>query len=128
MPTWDAYKNEARERGALAFEVYVAQSMPVAPPEEIKAVLPDHLDYIRGLEASGSLMMAGPLSDETGTQMQAMGMLVLRAASLEEARDLAANDPMHARGVREFTLRKWLINEGALTLSVFLSGQTVRLG
>ena len=128
MSSWDSYRAEAKARGALAMEVFVAVSTPVAPPEEIRAVLPDHLAYIRSLEAQGALMMAGPLSDETGMEMQSMGMLVLRADTMEAAHDLAAQDPMHLTGCRSFTLRRWLINEGSLSMTVGLSGRTIELG
>lgn len=127
MPAWNDYKAEAKSRGALAFEVYVAVSTPVAPPEKVKAALPDHLDYLKGLEASGALMLAGPMSDESGAEMQGMGMLVLRASSLEEARALAEGDPMHASGARAFVLRRWLINEGSIGVSTSLSSQSVSL-
>ena len=127
MPKWEDYKADAKSRGALAFELYVAQSVPVAEPAEIKAVLPDHLAYIKSLEASGHVMMAGPLSDETGTEMQAMGMLILRAESFEAAQALAANDPMHKTGARKFTLRKWLVNEGSFSMTVKFAGQNVEL-
>ena len=121
MVAWNDYKATARERGALAFEVYVAESTPQKSPVDVKAVLPDHLDYIRSLEAAGQVMMAGPLSDETGEEMQGAGMLVLRAASMDEARTLAGNDPMHKTGARSFKLRRWLLNEGNLSVSVGLS-------
>ena len=121
MPLWSEYKAHAEERGSLAFEVYVAISTPAKPPEEIVATLPKHLEYIQALEQSGKLMFAGPLSDETGEKMEAMGMLVLRAASLEDARVLAENDPMHLTGARTFVLRRWLINEGSLNISLGLS-------
>ena len=127
MPAWTDYKAEAKSRGALAFEVYVAVSTPVAPPEKVKEALPDHLAYLRGLEANGSLMLAGPMSDETGAEMQGMGMLVLRAQSLEEARALAEGDPMHKTGARSFVLRRWLINEGSISVSTGLSSQSVAL-
>lgn len=127
MPAWDDYKAEAKSRGALALELYVAHSTPVKGPQDLRAVLPDHLAYISELETRGVLAFAGPLSDETGTQMQGMGMLVLRASSFEGAQDLAANDPMHKTGTRSFVLRKWLVNEGGLTVSVRLSGQSVEI-
>ena len=127
MPAWTDYKAEAKSRGALAFEVYVAVSTPVAPPEKVKEALPDHLAYLKGLEAKGSLMLAGPMSDETGAEMQGMGMLVLRAQSLEEARALAEGDPMHKTGARSFVLRRWLINEGSISVSTGLSSQSVAL-
>ena len=128
MPAWDEYKSAANERGSLAYEVFVAQSTPVKSPEDLKAVLPDHLAYLGSLEANGSLMFAGPLSDETGTQMQGMGMLVFRASSFEAAHDLAKADPMHSTGARSYTLRKWMINEGSFSVNVALNGQTVSLG
>ena len=127
MVAWNEYKAIASERGALAFEVFVATSTPQKSPDEVKAVLPDHLAYIQSLEKSGKLVMAGPISDETGEEMLGAGMLILRAASMDEARSLAANDPMHKTGARAFTLRKWLVNEGRISISVGLSTGEVDL-
>lgn len=127
MPAWEEYKAHAKERGSLAHEVYVAISTPEKAPDEIAKVLPDHLAYIGSLETSGKLMFAGPLSDETGERMEAMGMLVLRAGSLEEARALAEGDPMHKTGARSFVLRRWMINEGSVTVTVGLSSGVISL-
>lgn len=128
MPLWNDYKTEAKARGALAHELYVVQSTPVGSPEEVRAVLPEHLAYQAEQEAAGNLFLAGPMSDETGDQMQGVGLIIYRAESLNAARSLAENDPMHSKGARSFTLRRWLINEGSLSLSVKLSAQTVQLG
>lgn len=128
MPAWDDYKAEAKARGSLAHEVYVAVSTPTGGPEAVKAALPDHLAYIGSLEESGAVMFAGPLSDESGTQMQGVGMLVLQVGSIDEARELVANDPMHLSGARDFTLRKWMINEGSVTMTMKLSSRSVGLG
>ena len=73
------------------------------------------------LERAGQLAFAGPMSDETGEHMQGVGMIVYRADSLAAAQQLAENDPMHKSGARSFVLRRWLINEGSLNLSVGLS-------
>ncbi len=127
MVAWAEYKSEAKARGALALELYVALSTPAKSPEDIKANLPDHLAYQAELEAKGQLAFAGPMSDETGENMQGVGMIVYRAESLEVARTLAESDPMHASGTRSFTLRRWLINEGSLTVSVGLSTKSVDL-
>jgi uncharacterized protein YciI len=127
MPAWDTYKAEAKARGSLAFELYVVHSVPAKSPDDLKANLPDHLAYQSKMEAAGPLVFAGPMSDETGTQMQGMGLIIYRAASFEEARAIAEADPMHASGTRSFTLRKWMINEGNLTLNVGLSQQNVTL-
>jgi uncharacterized protein YciI len=124
---WADYKNQALERGALALELYVAQSLPVKSPEEVKAVLPAHLAYQAELEKAGALAFAGPMSDESGEHMQGMGLIIYRADSLDAARALADADPMHQSGAREYILRRWLINEGSFTLSVGLSAKHVRL-
>lgn len=125
MPKWSEYKTIARERGALAFELFVVISTPCASPEDLKAVLPRHLDYQRQKEAEGQLFLAGPLSDETGDEMQGAGLIIYRAASMDDAKILADADPMHAEGKRRYTLRKWLVNEGSPSFSMSLSSQNV---
>ncbi len=128
MPTWDEYAAEARSRGSLARQLYMVLTTPAADPATLKATLPEHLAYQAKLEAGGKLFLAGPVSDETGDQMQGMGLIIYRAASLDEARALAKADPMHAKGARTFVLRRWLVNEGSLSLTVSLSAQSVNLG
>ncbi len=124
---WSEYHQHAKERGALALELFVALSTPAKAPEDVKANLPAHLAYQAELEESGALAFAGPMSDDTGELMQGMGMIIYRADSIETARKLAESDPMHQSGARTFTLRRWMINEGSLTLSVGLSKKTVGL-
>lgn len=119
------YKEIARGRGALAFEVYVVSSRYVVPPESAKDALPDHLAYIKQLESDGALMFAGPVSDVEGGVVEA-GMIVLRAGSMAEARALADGDPMHSRGHRAYEIRRWLINEGSLTLRVGFASREAR--
>ena len=63
----------------------------------------------------------------SGEEMTGGGMIVYRAASMEEAREITSHDPMHKMGGRTFTLRRWLVNEGSLSLSVWLSEQNVSL-
>ncbi len=127
MPAWSDYKREAKERGSLALELFVVRTVPVKSPEELRATLPDHLAYQAKQEAAGKLAFAGPVSDASGELMQGEGLIVYRAASIEEARHIADGDPMHVAGVREYDLRRWLVNEGSLTLEVGLSGQRVSL-
>ena len=121
MVAWADYKAQAKSRGALALELYVAHSTPAQGPEAVKAALPDHLAYQAELERAGQLAFAGPMSDETGDHMQGVGLIIYRADSLEAARALAEGDPMHKSGARSFVLRRWMINEGSLTLRVGLS-------
>lgn len=127
MVKWADYKSEAKARGALAMELFVVRTTPVADPNAVKAALPEHLAYQRQLEEEQSLVLAGPISDATGEEMQGAGMIIYRASSLEAARALAEADPMHRSGAREFTLTRWLVNEGSLNFSLGLSTGRVAL-
>lgn len=127
MVAWADYKAEAKSRGALALELYAAISTPAKEPQDVKDSLSDHLEYQAELERAGSLAFAGPMSDETGDHMQGTGLIIYRADSLEDARVLAQNDPMHQSGARTFTMRRWMINEGSLNVSVGLSTKNVTL-
>jgi len=127
MPSWNEYKLAAKERGSLALEFFVVESTPVKLPEEVKANLQDHLAYQKSLETAGTLAFAGPLSDSSGELMQGKGLMIYRAESMDHARQIADADPMHKSGARSFTLRKWLVNEGSLSLNVGLSTQKVSL-
>jgi len=127
MPSWSEYKETARLRGSLAFELYIVESTPALAPDDMLEILPSHLDYQQQMEEAGKLFLAGPLSDDTGKEMTGGGMIIYRASSMDEALQITSNDPMHKRGGRTFTLRRWLVNEGSLTLSVGLSEQKVRL-
>ena len=127
MPAWNEYKAEAKTRGALAMELFVISTKPVGDMALLKKTLPDHLAYQQQMEASGSLVMAGPISDETGELMNAEGMIIYRAESLAAARLLADGDPMHSAGARTYEIRKWLVNEGKLSFSMSLSNQNFDL-
>lgn len=126
MPKWSEYKAISKERGSLALELYIVETTPKVAPDEMKKILPAHLAYQAEMEKAGKLFLAGPVSDATGEEMQGTGMIVYRAASLEEAKSIADNDPMHKEGARSYNLRRWLINEGSMNLSVGLSTKTIK--
>lgn len=121
MVAWNDYKAIAKDRGALALELYIVESTPQKAPDDVKQCLPAHLEYQRELEQRGILVLAGPLSDPTGESMEGAGLIVYRADSMAEAKQLADGDPMHHSGARRYTLRKWLVNEGSVSLNVGLS-------
>ena len=127
MVAWTDYKQAAKQRGSLALELYVVTSTPTGSPEAIRDNLQSHLAYQQQQEALGALAFAGPLSDLSGEQMEGMGMIVYRAESLAAASAIADADPMHKSGARNYTIRRWLINEGSIQLSIKLSSQTVAL-
>ena len=68
-----------------------------ASREDVRA----HVVYLRALECTGRLSMAGPFADGSG------GMLVVRAATRDEASAILQADPFVQRGVRVAALRQW---------------------
>jgi len=127
MPAWKDYKKAAVERGSLAMELYMVLSTPAQSPEALQAQLPAHLAYQADQENNGSLVMAGPLSDDSGELMQGTGLIIYRAESLEAAKKIAETDPMHSSGARTFEIKRWLVNEGSFQIDLKLSAQSVQL-
>ncbi|MEQ3625434.1 MAG: YciI family protein [Celeribacter sp.] len=107
----------------LGKALYVVTTSPARGPG-LREVLPAHLEYQVKLEREGKLFGAGPLFDEGG-EAPVAGMIVLRAGSYDEARALADQDPFHAKGLRSYTIQKWKMNEGAMTLTIRYSDQSV---
>ncbi len=66
--------------------------------ERRPAVRPRHLEHLRPLDRTGRVVIAGPLlADDAKTPLGSL--IVLEAASLEEAREIAARDPYVVEGV-----------------------------
>ena len=71
--------------------------------------------YLWQLEERNKLLLAGPF--EEGTPRQE-GMMLLNVGSMEEAQEIAANEPMHRAGWRTNTVRSFALNEGLLVDAV----------
>lgn len=110
----------------LSKELYIINTRPVKPREELDKVLPQHLAHQVSLEQRGIMFGAGPLFGKDGKPFG--GMIIIRAASFEEAEKIAREDPYHAQGLREFTIDRWVMNEGSITLTVSYSDQKVKVG
>lgn len=101
-------------------ELFVITNMPLVPASELQANLKAHLLYLIDLEKKGILFASGPLFDRDGT-MTGEGLTVVRAASIDEAERLAAADPFVVAGQRRPTVKRWVVNEGRITVSVDIS-------
>jgi len=88
--------------------------------EDIESVFPAHKRWVADQEAAGKIVVAGPfLADDLS--WDGNGMLVFRLDTAEEARRLAMQDPMHAQGLRTFTIAAWQLNEGSLRIGLTFS-------
>lgn len=107
----------------LALKLYVVITSP-APGGDLGASRKDHLAHQKALERAGVLFGAGPLLTADGLYGEGEGMIIIRASSVDEALRIAESDPMHKSGARTFTLRPWILNEGALDVRLHLSDQS----
>jgi uncharacterized protein YciI len=77
---------------------------------EIQELQKAHIANIQRLAAMKKLIAAGPFGDNGDLR----GIFVLRVASLKEAQDLCATDPMVKSGRLVVELHPWRIPEGVL--------------
>ncbi len=105
----------------LQKQLYIVHTKPVDGLGPVMENLNPHLEFQIKLEQDGIMFAAGPLWADDEETWEGEGMVVIRADNLAHARDIAASDPMHASGAREFTVRPWLVNEGGFTLRITFS-------
>lgn len=113
-------------KGMLRKKLFVILSKGSATPDQIGALLPQHLEFMIGLEKLGVLFASGPLADGEG-KMRGDGLTIVRAASAAEARKIAGQDPFVVNGLRTFDLREWTVMEGSLGIKINLSDQSLEL-
>jgi uncharacterized protein len=107
--------------GMLRKELYCIFTTPANGMGPVMEQLDAHLKYQISLEERGIMFGAGPFFADNEDDWEGEGMVVVRAGSLDEARRIADDDPMHASGARSFTVRPWLLNEGTFTMKVRFS-------
>ena len=110
----------------LGKEMYLVVTRPVRSDMITDALLKAHLENQVDLERRGIMFAAGPLYARGADKPEA-GMFVLRAGSFEEAAAIADGDPLHKAGARTYTLQKWRVNEGSITITVNYSDQTAKI-
>lgn len=111
----------------LKKRLYVVFAEPLKPAEDMFPVLPDHLDYMIGLEKRGVLFASGPFLSEDGSP-PVRGMTILRAESREEALSIAKGDPFFKVGLREYRVEEWQVMEGSFSVRVNYSNGTYSIG
>lgn len=99
-------------------DLYVVFTKPINGLGLVMKNLEKHLEFQMSLEKKGIMFGAGPFWEDNEIDWNGEGMVIIRAKSLLEAKKIASNDPMHKSGARSFTVRPWLLNEGALNISL----------
>lgn len=125
--SWQEHIDHVKAKGVLAKQLYVILTTPTGDLDAIRAQLGEHLAYQKDLEARGITFAAGPFANDGETEWSGEGMIIVRAASAQEASAIADADPMHRSGARRFRVRPWLLNEGSYTVTVRYSEPSRRV-
>jgi hypothetical protein len=127
MAATDEARPDTRHAGAQkVFFLCRTQPADGIQPSELYPYLPDHKKWVAEQERAGRMFLAGPLLDEDYHSFGS-GVLVIRARSLAQARQIFDSDPFHAKGLRTYQLWPWQINEGSFRLHSTLSGGTLEI-
>lgn len=76
--------------------------MAMRRPSFDDAVIAPHLAFLEELRAMGQLEMTGGLSDRSGG-----AYVLVNVSSLDEARAVAARDPLALTGTSDLTVYEW---------------------
>lgn len=121
--TWQDMVERCETIGVLAKKFYVVFTSPADGLGKVMENIEKHLAYQHEIEQNGIMFAAGPFATDDESHWQGEGMVIIRANSLAEAEQVAANDPMHISGARTYRVRPWLMNEGNFTVKVTYSDQ-----
>ena len=99
-------------------DLYVIITKPTNGMEPVMENLDEHLKFQVSLEKKGIMFGAGPFWDENEIDWNGEGMVIIRANSINHAKEIANSDPMHSSGARSFIVRPWLLNEGNIEVSL----------
>jgi len=76
--------------------------MAMRRPDFDEAVIAPHIAFLDQLRAAGQLDMTGGFSDGSGG-----AYVLVNVASLDEAKAIAARDPLALTGTSELTVYEW---------------------
>ena len=99
-------------------DLYVIITKPTNGMEPVMENLDEHLKFQVSLEKKGIMFGAGPFWEENEIDWNGEGMVIIRANSINHAKEIANSDPMHSSGARSFIVRPWLLNEGNIEVSL----------
>jgi len=99
-------------------DLYVIFTKPTNGMGPVMENLDEHLKFQVSLEKKGIMFGAGPFWEENEIDWNGEGMVIIRANSINHAKEIANSDPMHSSGARSFIVRPWLLNEGSIEVSL----------
>ena len=117
----------SEKEGFLAKQLYVAFTTPTRGIGPVMENIKEHLEFQVALEKQGIMFAAGPNWTDDEKSWEGDGMVVIRAKSLTEAKEIMGRDPMHKSGARKFRIRPWFVNEGTVSVRLNYSQGTFEM-
>lgn len=99
----------------------VSHFKPTADPQTVKETLPKHHAYFQSVLEADKLFLAGPHIWEDGSVGKG-GVMLLWAASMEEAEDIMQHDPLVMGGIAEYTISPFKVVKVRPELQNWLNG------
>lgn len=102
---------------------YVVIRIP-ADLSKFQGLLEAHLQWAISAEKRGELFASGPfVSEQAGVPGSSGGMSIIRASTPEAAHQILSEDPFIKNGVYIPEIKKWLLMEGGMTVTMRFSDQ-----
>jgi uncharacterized protein len=99
-----------------AFELVLLRTpadAPDLPEADLERIQAEHLAHHARLRASGHIVTNGPVRDQTDISLR--GLAFYRTGSLEQARQLAEEDPAVQAGRLTVEIMTWYCSPGTMT-------------
>jgi uncharacterized protein len=98
------------------YSVVLLKRAPNAPKLEgpaLEELQKKHLSHLRAMYEAGKMVVAGPFDEQRGETMR--GMCLYRVATLEDARNLAEQDPAVKAGRFQVEVLAWWVEKGVMS-------------
>lgn len=83
----------------MPYFVIIEQSR--ASSEEVQKFRGEHLKYVKEFHQKGKVFAAGRFLDNSG------GMIIVNVGGMDEAEEIAKNDPYILNKVRDYAIKSW---------------------
>jgi uncharacterized protein len=106
--------------------LWVVLNSRKASSAEMEPYVAEHLKYMNELEGRGLLWGSGPFI-EPGVVV-GDGLTIFNVAEEADVHELMAEEPLVKRGLRSYSVRKWELREGRISIDLNLSESRFVLG
>lgn len=109
----------------LSYKLFAVLTRVTASQAEAEPHKMEHIKYITGLEAQGKVFGSGPFPVKS--EGIDLGLIIFRAATLEEAEGLMKTEPMTAMGLSTYEIHEWDMVIGHLSITLNIAAGTFTL-